>query len=351
MATVYKRNSTYWVRFQWHGKEVRRSAHTTSKATAQQFLAQLLDEHRRLDRGGNPRRTYRDALERFTCDYMPPLKPRTQERYRTSFRQLNPVFGNLYLDEITRARLADYASDRMKSGVKGATVRRDLATLSCMMSCAVSWDYIGANPVKQFSKRHIRESPPRTTYPTAEQVDRLVANAPPMTGRIIRFLAETGMRQEEVCSLEWSQVSIPRREVRLTKTKTSSPRVVPLSDAALGTLVGTPRQSTSPYVFWHADGIRYTNFANSFALVARRAGVPFRCHDLRHAFASRFLQATGNIPALQAILGHRSIQMTMRYAHMVTSHLHRAMADFGTKTGTIGTVSSATADADIPPRP
>ena len=41
VATVYKRNSTYWGRFQWHGKEVRRSARTTSKATAQQFLAQL----------------------------------------------------------------------------------------------------------------------------------------------------------------------------------------------------------------------------------------------------------------------------------------------------------------------
>jgi integrase len=99
---------TYWVRFQWHGKAIRRSAHTTSKATAQQFLAGLLDE--------------------------------------------------------------------------------------------------------QFSKRHIRESPLRTTYPTAEQVDQLVANAPPMTGRIIRFLAETGMRQEEVCGLEWSQVSIQRQE-------------------------------------------------------------------------------------------------------------------------------------------
>ena len=66
MATVYKRNSTYWVRFQWHGKEVRRSAHTTSKATARQSLAQLLDEHRRLDRGGNAGSTYREALERFT---------------------------------------------------------------------------------------------------------------------------------------------------------------------------------------------------------------------------------------------------------------------------------------------
>ena len=351
MATVYKRNSTYWVRFQWRGKEVRRSAHTTSKATAQQFLAGLLDEHRRLDRGGNPRRTYKEALERFTNDYLPTLKPRTQERYRTSFRQLNAVFGNLYLDEITRGRLADYASDRMKAGIKGATVRRDLATLSCLCSCAVSWDYIDTNPVKQFSKRHIRESPPRTTYPTAEQVDRLIANAPPMAGRIIRFLAETGMRQEEVCGLEWSQVSIQRREVRLTKTKTSSPRVVPLSDTALGTLVGTPRHITSPYVFWHHDGKRHSTFANSFVLIARRAGVPFRCHDLRHAFASRFLQATGDIPALQAILGHRSIQMTMRYAHMITSHLHQAMADFGkagTKTGTIGTVSPSKADAIIP---
>jgi hypothetical protein len=88
VATVYKRNSTYWVRFQWRGTEVRRSAHTTSKATAQQFLACLLDEHHRLDRGGRPRRSYKEALERFTYDYLPTLKPRTQERYRTSLRQL-----------------------------------------------------------------------------------------------------------------------------------------------------------------------------------------------------------------------------------------------------------------------
>ena len=51
----------------------------------------------------------------------------------------------------------------------------DLATLSCMMSCAAAWDYIDANPVKQFSKRHIRESQPRTAYPNGEQIDELVA--------------------------------------------------------------------------------------------------------------------------------------------------------------------------------
>ena len=69
-----------------------------------------------------------------------------------------------------------------------------------------------------------------------------------MAGRVIRFLAETGMRQDEACSLEWSQVSIDRREVRLTKTKTSSPRVLPLNAAARSTITGSPRHPPSNFV-------------------------------------------------------------------------------------------------------
>ncbi len=275
------------------------------------------------------------------------LKPKTQGRYQSTFRQLHDHFGGLYLDEITRGKLADYATQRLKSGVTGATVRRDLATLSVMCSCAVSWDYIDINPVKQFSKRHIKESAPRTTYPTAEQVDRLVGAATPMAGRMVRFLAETGMRQEEVCGLEWGQVSIQRREVRLTKTKTSSPRVVPLSDLALGTLTGTPRHPTCVYVFWHGEGVRYTNFAGLFRGIARRAKVPFRCHDLRHHFASTFAQRVGDLAALQAILGHKTIAMTMRYSHLMTEHLHAAMNKYGSSAGT-GTGTATTVSAPGP---
>src|SRR5687768_2677699 len=105
MATVYKRGSTWWVRFQWRGTEVRRSARTASKPVAQQALARLLEEHRRLDRDGRPRRTYREALDRFWAEYMPTLKPATQRRYRVSFRQLAGTLGGLHLDEITRGRL------------------------------------------------------------------------------------------------------------------------------------------------------------------------------------------------------------------------------------------------------
>ncbi|WP_404383195.1 tyrosine-type recombinase/integrase [Caenispirillum salinarum] len=252
------------------------------------------------------------------------------------------------MDEVNKARLNAFVSARKAAGATNATIRRDLAALSCLCECAVTWDWLDSNPVKAFSKRHLREAPPKTAYPTDEDIERLVAHASPMAGRLIRFLAATGLRQDEACSLEWGQVSIRRREVRLTKTKTSSPRVVPLSDEALGTLSGTPRHPVSGYVFWHGEGERYTAFANGFARIAKKSNVPFRCHDLRHRFASVFLQQTGDIAALQAILGHRTITMTMRYAHMVTGHLHRAMSKMDeasrTKPGTGGADCSPAPD-------
>ncbi|MGH1573883.1 tyrosine-type recombinase/integrase [Methylobacterium sp. P31] len=351
VAAVYKRgrkgHETYWIRFQWHGREIRKSARTVSKAIAQQFLAQVMEEHRRLDRGGRPRRSYQEMLERFAAEYLPTLKPSTQARYRESFKHLTPRFGTFFLDEINKGRLGDFVTARKQEGVTGATIRRDLATLSCMFSCAVAWDLVEINPVRQFSKKHIREAPPRTSYPSEEEVERLVAHAPPMIGRLIHLLAQTGMRQEEACGLEWKQVSIERREIRLWKTKTSSPRTIPLSDDALGTLLGTPQHPARRYVFWHGDeGQRYVHFASRFAVIAKRAKVPWRCHDLRHRFASVFLQETGDLAALQAILGHRHIAMTLKYAHLNTAHLHRAIKRVGTKTGTAPLVSTATAPTE-----
>ncbi len=334
MACVYKRGGSYWIRFTYAGREVRQSARTASKATAQQFLAHAMEERRRLDRGGRQRRTFQESSERFVAEYFPTLKPSTQRRYRVSLKQLQPAFGRLHIDEVNKTKLSDYVATRKRGGATNATIRRDLATLSCLFTCAITWDFVEINPVKVYGKRHLREAPPRTSYPTDPEIDRLVAHASVPAGRVIRFLAETGMRQEEVCSLEWSQVDLKRRGVRLTKTKTSSPRVVPLSDDALGTILGTPRHIISPYVFWHHDGERFTQFPNRFRDIAKRAKVAFRCHDLRHRFASVFLQQTGDLAVLQAILGHRSITMTMRYAHLLTDNLHAGVAKLRTNLGT-----------------
>ena len=335
MATVYKRNRTYWVRFHYGGEEIRRSAQTSSKTIAQQYLAKLLEEHRRIGRGERSRHTYKEALARFYAEYLPGLKPKTQERYRGSLRRFEPYVGHLHLDQITKTVLADYVSARRAQGVTGATIRRDLATLSSVCSFAQAVDMVEINPVKAFSKRHIREAKPKTSYPTDAQIEALITQAPKAMKLPIRFLAQTGMRTSEAISMEWSQVDLVRREVLLTKTKTSAPRTVPLSQAAYETLLACPRHPVSRLVFWHGrQGSPYRQFSSHFGRLARKVGFPFRAHDLRHRFASVFLQATGNLPALQAVLGHRSIEMTLRYSHLVTAHLHEAIARAGTKLGT-----------------
>lgn len=334
MASVYKRGRTYWIRFTWHGQEIRRSARTSSKQVAQHYLAKVLEEHQRLDRGERARHFYAEAVERFEAEWMASIKQSTQRRYASSLRHLRPIFGKLRLDEVTKGRLADFVSQRRRDGASSATIRRDLAVLSAVFSFAVAVDMTDIHPVKAFSKRHLREAPPRTTYPSDEEIENLIAHAPIHIARVIRFLAETGVRMEEALSLEWPNVSLERREIRLIKTKTSSPRTVPLSDAAIRTLKSVPRHPTSKFVFWHSDGERYQQFSGHFRRIAKRAGFRHRCHDLRHRFASVFLQATGDLAALQAILGHKSIEMTLRYGHLVTGHLHSAVAKAGTRIGT-----------------
>lgn len=121
MATVYKRDSTYWIRFRSRGKDIWRSAYTPSNAAVQQFLAQRLEEHGRLDGGGRPRRTFKETQERFTYDYLPTLKPTSQQKYRTRFRQPDAAFGTLFLDEISRWRLTDHVQ---KSGFDRAVAVR-----------------------------------------------------------------------------------------------------------------------------------------------------------------------------------------------------------------------------------
>ncbi len=124
--------------------------------------------------------------------------------------------------------------------------------------------------------------------------------------------AATGMRQAEVVGLEWSQVDLKLREVTLYRTKTNRPRVVPLSAEAAAILERQPRHISRHSVF-HADGRPFRNFASRFAGYARKAGVRFRCHDLRHKFAIDKLRADRDIYRLSRILGHQSVKTTEMY--------------------------------------
>ncbi len=119
-------------------------------------------------------------------------------------------------------------------------------------------------------------------------------------------------------------IAIKRSYCRVSKlfkeeTKSKKIRYVPICSALQGFLGRLRKMSDSELVtpFFNSDCFR-----KEFIRMCREAKVPvIRFHDLRHTFASNFLMGGGNIYDLQKILGHSTIQVTERYAHLTQDHL------------------------------
>jgi len=103
---------------------------------------------------------------------------------------------------------------------------------------------------------------------------------------------------------------------------------VPINDD-LAELLKTNRKRDHlkfEYIFCDKKGSSFNDIKRSFKATLRRAGIQdFRFHDLRHTFASHFVMRGGSLKELQEILGHKSMTMTLRYAHLSQEHKKKAV--------------------------
>ncbi|MCJ2124560.1 tyrosine-type recombinase/integrase, partial [Methylobacterium sp. J-077] len=324
---VYRRGDVWWVRFRRDGVHVRRSARTSKRAEAQVFLHRLMEEHTQATRGEPVvRHLITDAMERFFEETT--LKAGTVETYRYNSRVLTRLLGHLHLDEIDRRALADFVATRKRTGVTDATIRRDLALIGSIFTAAIRWGWADTSPVTRFNKKTLRESSPRTRFLAREEFARLHNAASADLKPILVLAVETGLRKEELLSLTLPSIDLRRRELRLTLTKTGRPRQVPLSTRALETIKELLERSRprSPYLFCKSDGARVGDPKKAFGGACHRAGIEdFRFHDLRHTYASWWVQDGGDLYRLSRILGHTTLQMSSRYAHLRTDDLHEEL--------------------------
>ena len=137
----------------------------------------------------------------------------------------------------------------------------------------------------------------------------------------------TGMRRGEMLSLKWEQIR--NGFIYLTETKSGKAREIPINDQ-LAEVIREVRRGNhlkSPHVFCDSRGRRFYEVKRSFASACRRAGIEaFRFHDLRHTFASHLVMKGIGLKAVQELLGHADMTMTMRYAHLSQGHLQEAVA-------------------------
>jgi integrase len=235
-----------------------------------------------------------------------------------------------------------------KSGAirKDGTVNREMSSLSHLFTKAVEWEMVEQNPFEKGKSLLLKEDNERLRYLEEGELQALLAECPIHLRRIVICAVNTGMDRGEILPLKWEQIQ--KGFVHLGVYKTRPPRKIPINND-LEQLFKQIRKEQGPggkYVFTYAasedklksrrpvrkrKGLapvpeRVRNIKTSFSSALRRAGIEdFRFKDLRHTFASHFVMRGGTMKELQELMGHKTMNMTMRYAHLSQEHKKKAV--------------------------
>jgi integrase len=207
-----------------------------------------------------------------------------------------------------------------------ATANRYLAALSKACTVAIrEWYWLQDNPVTRVQKE--RENPGRVRYLTPEEKDALLAacsKSPISQLELIVMLAlTTGMRRGEILALRWPDIDLNRGSIVLHKTKNNERRAVPIVPSLLALLGkhAQVRHLHTDLVFARVDRDRAIDVDHAFQDTVRAAKIEnFRFHDLRHTAASYLAMSGATTAEIAAVLGHKTLAMVKRYAHLSDQH-------------------------------
>ena len=229
-------------------------------------------------------------------------------------------------------------SRRRDTPVSKSTLNVELSFLKMMFSLAVEWEWLAVNPAAPIKK--LKGETRRMRFLNWEEITRLLDCAVPFLKPVIITAVFTGMRRGEILSLKWKDVDFGHRFIRVEKTKNKEPRDIPIDGFLMESLESLKEsRKKGGYVFLDENGARVT--AASIQKIFRKAVdkaelEDFRFHDLRHTAASLFASGGCDIMSLQNLLGHKTIEMTQRYAHLMPdSHekTRRIMCSFLNSSG------------------
>jgi integrase len=235
------------------------------------------------------------------------------------------------LDEDTRpvGRATGNESSDSKRAIgkrSGPTVNRYLATLSACMGHAVKpLGWLEKNPCERVSKS--KESPGRVRFLSESEIVTLLDACRPhgdLYAAVVLSLT-TGGRQAEIMNLRWNQVDFTRQVITLSDTKNGDRRALPLVGEAVTLLRerAKVRSITDDRVFpstRNSDHQRCLREIWERTLSAAKIE-DFRWHDLRHTAASYLVMSGVSLVEVAKILGHRTMAMVLRYAHLADSHV------------------------------
>lgn len=336
MACIRKRRGKFVVDYR-DSVGVRRWITCDTRREAEEALATLVRERRQATRPDvDPGVGFIEYAERWLKLLAPAVKPRTLKSYHDTLRlHLAPAFGVTRLRQIHKSGVRSLLAEMLAAGLSRNSVRIIHATLRAMLNAAVDDGVLLANPADRLG-RHLRLASTAATRDdeikalSRDQLQQLLGIARvahPEWHAFFFTLARTGLRLGEAFALQWAQVDLEAREIRVVQAlsagrietpKSGRTRTVDVS-AALADLLRERRAASQGHehdlVFHTRTGatLDQSRVGRAFKQALREAGLPehFTPHSLRHTFASLLLQQGESPVYVQRQLGHASIQLTV----------------------------------------
>jgi integrase/recombinase XerD len=354
------RDGVLYGRIQTGGGDVKWSLRTDDPKVA---TARRSAERKRavaIQRYGDHRRTFAEAMEGWGAWIAPQISPKTLSRYLTSLGMLQPHLDGLYQDEIDKALVKEIVKARRDNPVvlpnrkhpttaSIATIKRDLTALSSVMDYCVDEEWRDDNPVISYlrpggrRRSRLKERRDPIQLPDHAHIQMVIERAPSLFAGMIRAALKTGARLDELVKADRGHFDRDRRQLTVIG-KRNKLRVLDLvdqgEDFGFEVLMGLPASLETKALFWHRptagkrakrgqrQAERYRQASSNFGRIVDAVAEesrkqdrdfrPFTFHHLRHRAAVDWLKSGRSIYVLQQRLGHTSIKTTEMYLAYLT---------------------------------
>lgn len=326
---IYKRGDVYWIRYAGFDRKIVRESTGSTKFKDAEAL--LIQRKMAVKEGKLPEivRIADSTFGQLVNEYMKWAERQRCYRSKVGFvKQLVETFGNRRLNTFNSLLVEKYQTERIHKGNKPATVNRHLAMLKHMFTKAVEWQMASEDVQKHIKRvKLLEENNRRLRYLSKEECGALIEACHNHLKPIVITAMNTGMRKGEILSLKWDNVDLRHGFILLDVTKNGERREIPINGTLRATLETLAfNVDGHKYVFHDRNGRPYQDIKKSFHAACKVAGIQgFRFHDLRHTFASHLVMAGVDLTTVKELLGHKTLTMTLRYAHLAPTHKVKAL--------------------------
>lgn len=327
--SVYRRKEggRWYIRYYHDGQEYRVAGGRT-KREAQDKERRIKVE---LKQGADPdsfnvSRTFRFLAEVYLDD--PDVKALGwYPSVKTKVGRLTESFGMLRITSVKAPAIAKFKEERLKDGVKQSTINRELAVLRRMFRWGAEQGHVHTSAIPTIK---LTPEEHKIISITEEEEARLLKKCSDWLSPLVIVGVDTGCRIGEILALTWKDLDFKAGTIQVTTSKRGKDRKLYMTPRVRALLEAMPTGLPDVGVFRFPRGkYRVSTVGRTFKKAAKDAGLSSEVtfHALRHTFATRQVEKDTNAFVLKEMLGHKTLNMVLRYAHVNPSDIRRAMLD------------------------